>query len=120
MIVAWVLFPLVLLAVCLGCGLAVERVAGWRLPGAVIASVGLALVIVVATLMTYKGATAKFTTAAVVVLAVAGDASSIGRVRELRPERFSLEVGLCVFGVLAAPVVLSGNATFLGYFELND
>jgi hypothetical protein len=120
MIAAWVLFPLVLLAVCLGCGLAVERVAGWRLAGAVIASVGLALVIVVATLMTYKGSTAKFTTAVVVLLALAGYASSIGRVRELRPERFSLAVGLGLYAVLAAPQVLSGNATFLGYFDLND
>jgi hypothetical protein len=120
MTVAWVLFPLVLLAVCLGCGLAVERVAGWRLPGTVIASVGLALVIVVATLMTYKGSTAKFTTAVVLVLAVAGYASSIGRVSELRPERFGLAVGLGLYAVLAAPAVLSGNATFLGYFQLND
>ncbi len=120
MIVAWLLFPLVLLAVCLGCGLLVERAAGWRLPGTLLASVGLALVIVAATLMTYKGATAKFTTALVVVLALAGYASSIGRVRELRPERFALAVGLGVYLVCAAPVVLSGNATFLGYFELND
>jgi hypothetical protein len=120
MFVAWVLFPLVLLAVCLGCGLAVERLAGWRLPGTVVASVGLALVIVVATLMTYKSATAKFTTTVVVVLGVAGYASSVARVRELRPERFAMAVGLTVYAVLAAPVVLSGNATFLGYFELND
>jgi hypothetical protein len=120
MFVAWVLFPLVLLAVSLGCGLAVERVAGWRLPGAVVASVGLALVIVVATLTTYSGTTAKFTTAVVVALAVAGYASSMGRLRELRPERLGLEVGLCVYAVYAAPVVLSGAATFLGYSELND
>ncbi len=120
MIVAWAVFPLVLVAVCLGCGLAVERLAGWRLPGALLVSVGLALVIVAATLMTYKDATAKFTTALIVVLAVAGYASSIGRVRKLRPERFALGVGLGVYAVCAAPVVLSGNATFLGYFVLND
>ncbi len=120
MIVAWALFPLVLLAVCLGCGLGVERVAGWRLPGALLASVGVVLVIVTATHLTYKDATAKFTTAAVVVLALAGYASSTGRIRELRPERWALAVGLGVYAVCAAPVVLSGNATFLGYFVLND
>jgi len=120
MIVAWLLFPLVLLAVCLGCGLAVERVAGHRLPGAVIASVGLALVIVTATLLTYKGSTARFTTAAVVVLALVGYVAGRDRLRTLRPDRWALAVGLGVYAVLAAPVVLSGNATFLGYFVLND
>src|ERR1700737_3505115 len=73
-----------------------------------------------ATLMTYKGSTAKFTTAAVLVLAATGYVSSIGRVRELRPERFSVAVALALYAVLAAPAVLSGNATFLGYFKLND
>jgi hypothetical protein len=120
MFVAWALFPLVLLAVCLGCGLAVERVAGWRLPGALLASVGLALVIVTATVLTHKGSTARFTTAAVVVLAVAGYLSSLRRLRELRPEPWALAVGLGVYAVLAAPIVLSGNSTFLGYFVLND
>ena len=120
MIVAWVLFPLVLLAVCVGCGLAVERVAGWRLPGALIVSLGLALVIVTATLTTYEAGTAPLTTAAVVALALAGYVSSIGRIRELRLEPWTLAVGLSVFAVLAAPVVLSGNASFLGYFVLYD
>ncbi len=120
MIVAWALFPLVLLAVCVGCGLTVERVAGWHLPGALIASIGLALVIATATLTTYEASTAPFTTALVVLLALAGYVTSIGRVRELRLEPWMLAVGLSVFVVLAAPVVLSGNATFLGYFVLND
>lgn len=120
MIVAWALFPLVLLVLCLGCGLLVERVAGWRLPGALLLSLGLALVIVAATLTTYKPATAPFTTAAVVVLALAGYASSLGRLRGLRPDMWALATGLGVFAAFAAPVVLSGNATFLGYFVLND
>jgi hypothetical protein len=120
MILAWVLFPLVLLAVCLGCGLAVERVGGWRLPGTLIVSIGLALVIVLATLMTYRASTAPYTTAAVVLIALAGYLSSRDRLRALRPDRWALGVGLGVFAVLAAPVVLSGNATFLGYFVLND
>src|SRR5207253_1061505 len=84
-IVAWVLFPVVLLAVCLGCGLAVERVGGWRLPGALLPSVGLALIIVTATLLTYQASTAPFTTAAVVALALAGYAGSKRRLGELRP-----------------------------------
>jgi hypothetical protein len=120
MIVAWAVFPLVLLAVCLGCGLLVERIAGWRLPGALLPSVGLALIVVVATLTTYKAATAPFTTATVVALALAGYVSSLPRVRALRLDPWALAAGLGVFAVLAAPVVLSGNASFLGYFVLND
>ena len=52
MVITWVLFPLVLLAACMGCGLAVEWVGGWRLPGGLLPAVGLALIIVVATLTT--------------------------------------------------------------------
>jgi hypothetical protein len=105
-LVAWVLFPLALLAVCLGCGLAVERVAGWELPGTILPSVGLALVILATPL--------------VVVLALAGYATSVTRLRGLRPDPWPLGVGVAVFAVCAAPMVLSGNATFLGYFTLND
>lgn len=120
MVVAWALFPLVLLAVCTGCGLAVERVAGWELPGAILPSVGLALVIVAGTLSTDSATTAPLSTALVVVLALAGYATSVARVRRLRPDPWGLGVGFGVFAVCAAPMVLSGNATFLGYFTLND
>lgn len=120
MVVAWLLFPLVLLAVCLGCGLPVERVAGWRLAGGPLLSVGLALVIVAATLTSSREATTRFTTAGVVILALAGYASGWRRLLSLRPDRWTLAVGLGVFACCAAPVVASGNATFLGYFVLND
>jgi hypothetical protein len=120
MFAAWVLFPAELLVICFGCGLAVERAARWRMPVALTLSLGLAAVIVLATLTTYKAGTAPFTTAAVVALAAAGYLSSIRRVRELRPEPWALAVGVSVYAVLAAPVVMSGNATFLGYFVLND
>ena len=120
MIVAWVLFPLLLLAVCLGCGLAVERIAGWHLPGALILSVGLALVVVVATLMTNWSMTAAWTPEVVVVLAGAGYAISWTRLREMRPDPWALSACVGVYVVMAAPIVMSGNATFLGYFVLND
>src|SRR3989440_10860856 len=120
MFAAWVLFPAVLLVICFGCGLAVERAARWQLPLAVTLSLGLAAVIVVATLTTYKASTAPVTTAAVVGLAAAGYVTSMRRVRELRPEPWAVAVGLSVDAVLATPVVMSGNATFLGYFVLND
>jgi hypothetical protein len=85
-VVAWLLFPLVLLAVCLGCGLVVERIAGWSLPGGLLPSAGLAVVIVAATLSTERAVTAPLTTALIVVLALAGYVSSWRRLRSLRPE----------------------------------
>ena len=112
MLVAWVLFPLVLLAVCLGCGLAVEWIAGGVLPGTLLPSLGLALVIVIATITTQSGTTAPLTTWVVVAIALAGYASAPQR---LRPEPWAVGVALGVFALCAAPVVLSGNATFLGY-----
>jgi hypothetical protein len=120
MFVAWVMFPLVLLAVCLGCGLLVERVGGWRLQGGLLPSLGLALVIVTATLTTSHEKTVFLTTPLVVLAAIAGYASSWRRFVSLRPSGWPLAVGLGVFACCAAPIVLSGNATFLGYFVLND
>jgi hypothetical protein len=120
MAVAWLLFPLVLLAVALGCGLLVERAAGRRLPGALLPSLGLALVVVAAELCTDRRATAGLATAAVVVLASAGYVLGWRRLRGLRPDPWAVGVGVALFAVFAAPVVLSGHATFLGYFFLND
>jgi hypothetical protein len=120
MTIAWLLFPILALVVFLGCGLLVERIAGMRLRGTILASVGLALAIVAATLTTYTSGTAKLTTGLVVALAVVGYVTSIGRVRGLRPEPFAVAVGLSLYAVFAAPIVLSGNATFLGYIQLND
>jgi hypothetical protein len=120
LVVAWVLFPLVLLAVCYGCGLLVERVADWRLWGVLLPATGLALVIVVTTLTTTRGFSARLTTPLVVVLAAGGYAIGWRRLRALRPSYWALAVGLGVYAICAAPVVLSGNATFLGYFVDSD
>jgi hypothetical protein len=120
MAIAWLVFPLVLLAVSTGCGLLVERIAGRRLPGALLPSVGLGLVIVVAELLTNNRSTAGWTTPVVVVLAVAGVVLSLPRARALRPDGWATAAAIGVFLALAAPVVLSGKATFLGYFVDND
>ena len=84
MAIAWVLFPLVMLAVCLGCGLLVERASGWLLPGALLPTVGLALVIVAVTFTTSREFSAPWSTPVVVVLALAGYALSWARLRGLR------------------------------------
>ncbi len=120
MIAAWLLFPLVMLVVCLGCGLAVDWATGSDLPGAIVISLGLALMMVVATLTTGHDATAPLTTPVVLVIAVAGYVLRRKRLRGMRPDGWPVAVGVGVFCVCAAPVVLSGNATFLGYYVLND
>ena len=120
MIAAWLLFPLVALVVCLGCGLAVQRLGGWDLPGATVLPIGLTLVIVIATLSTDVSALAPLTTPIVLVVALAGYVVGRRRLRGLAPDGWAIAVGVGVFAVCAAPVVVSGNATFLGYFVLND
>src|SRR2546426_10672821 len=110
MAIAWLVFPLVLLAVSVGSGLLVERIAGRRIPGALLPSVGLALVIVVAELLTYHRSTVWLTTSVVVALAVAGLALSLPRARTLRPDGWATAAALGVFAALAAPVGLSGHA----------
>ena len=72
MLVAWLVFPLLLGVLALGCGLLLEQVAGVRLPGALLLPAGLSLVVVAAGLATTTEATAGLATPAVVALAAAG------------------------------------------------
>lgn len=116
--VAWLVFPLVLALVCFGCGLLLEAGAGMRLPQPLLLPAGLAAVIVIAQVMV---ATVPHATTPVVVAAAV-----IGFV--LRPPwrvgwselRWPLAAAAAVFLLYAAPVVLSGQATFAGYIKLDD
>jgi hypothetical protein len=114
-VLAWVAFPLVVLLVSFGCGLLVERGGGWRMPGPIVAGTGLAFVIVLAELLTESTALAPTTTWVVLGIAVLGYASSVPRLRTLRFDGWTLALGLCLFAVFAAPIVLSGHPTFGGY-----
>ena len=120
LVAAWLLFPALALAVGTGCGLLLERAAGERMPGTLLPSAGLALVIVVATLATRRDLTAELASPAVLVLAVAGWALGWRRLRGVRLDGWALGASGALFAVLAAPVVLTGQATFLGYFMQND
>ena len=116
--VSWVAFPLLLSALTLGCGLLLEHAAGRRLPGALVLPAGFAVVIVASSLTTMSAATAGFTAPLVVALAVAGVGLSIRDRR--RPDVWTAAAALAVFCVYAAPIVLSGSATFAGYISLDD
>src|SRR4051812_10095259 len=117
--VAWIVFPLVMCVLALGCGLLTEVVAGFELPGGLLLPVGLAVVIVVASLATMTAATATLAIPAVVVAATVGlGLTAPWRGRRLNP--WLLAAALGVFAVYAAPVVLSGEAPFAGYITLDD
>src|SRR5947209_9119146 len=119
LLACWLLFPLVLGLLSVGCGLLLERVADARLPGTLLAPAGLAVIIVVTAFATMTDATAELAVPAVVALAVAGFALSLPW-RERRLDRWALAAVAAAFAVYAAPIVLSGQATFAGYITLDD
>lgn len=115
MLVAWLLFPLLVLAVSLGIGLLVELIGGWRVPGATLCPLGVAAIIVLATLTTESASVARATTLIVIVCALGGYGLSWRRLRDARVDRWSAAVGLLTFLALALPYVLAGRASFAGY-----
>jgi hypothetical protein len=117
-LLAWIVFPLVLALLCLGCGLLVERVSGYRLPGALLLPLGFALLIVEADLATMTGATAQLATPLAIALAIAGFGLTDRRLAGRGP--WPAVCALAVFAVYAAPIVLSGQDTFAGYITLDD
>jgi hypothetical protein len=119
LLVPWLLFPLVLCMLALGCGALLEWAAGLRLPGTLVLPSGLAVVIVIALFATMNGATAQFALPAVLVAAVIGFGLLLSR-SPARPDGWAAATALAVFAVYAAPVVLSGSATFPGYIKLDD
>jgi hypothetical protein len=118
--ICWVLFPLLFCVLALGCGLLVQWLSGGALRGVLLLPVGYAGIVVASQVSTYWGPTTFLATPLVIVLAVAGYALAA---RDLRPAARDLPAATAaagVFAVYAAPVVLSGSATFLGYTLLGD
>src|SRR5438874_8622658 len=115
--VCWIIFPLLIGLIAIGCGLLVEAIAGFRLPGALVPPVGIAVVIVAGDFATMTGATAQLATPLVVALAVAGYGLSYPW-RGRRIEGWAVAAAVAVFAVYAAPIVLTGRATFAGYITL--
>lgn len=116
--VCWILFPLLLGLIVQGCGTVVERLAGRRLELGVRIPCGLALLIAVMDLAVRSKATADLAVPAVVVLAAIGLAlSPPWKWRLAQP---GLVAAGIVFAAYAAPVVMSGMATFTGFIKLDD
>jgi hypothetical protein len=119
LVAAWALFPAVLLLLATGAGLLVERMAGVRLPGALLPVTGLALVIVACQFVTLAKWTAEFIVPLAIVLALLGGLLG-GRELVGRFDPWAGAVGFGAFAAFAAPIVLSGEATFAGYIKLDD
>ncbi|HLW94053.1 MAG TPA: hypothetical protein VKS25_01625 [Solirubrobacteraceae bacterium] len=117
MILSWVLFPLVLGAVGLGWGALLGWAAGERDLGALAIPVGLAAAIVVAALLTAFEGTAPAAAPVVAAGALAGLARAWRRAT-LPPQAILAAIG--VIAIYGAPVIFSGQDTFLGYIRLDD
>jgi hypothetical protein len=108
----------VLAALSFGCGRLVELATGERLPGPLVLPLGFVLVILVGELATLTSATAELAAPLTAGLAIVG--LLLGPIRWGRPDLWALGTAIAVFAVFAAPVVLSGEATFAGYIKLDD
>lgn len=117
---AWILFPALLALLSLGWGLLIERLSRAELPGLLLLPVGFAAVIVVTRAAIWLDATAELAAPLAVVGAGAGLALGWRRLRPKRLDRWAGAAAVAVFAIFAAPIVLSGSATFAGYTILGD
>ena len=100
----------------LGCGLLVERAAGGRLPGPLVSRSGWR------SHRRRELATLTDATAELAAPLVAGSRRrAAARAAPAQPARpWASGAAVAVFAVFAAPIVLSGEATFAGYIKLDD
>ena len=120
LLAAWLLYPLALACVCLGLALLLERLTAWRTPAALMLPIGFATLLALARLITSYESTARLALPVIGVLALAGIAAGVARLRALRPDPWLLLTAGGVFAVCAAPIVLSGAPSFAGYLALPD
>lgn len=119
---AWMLFPLLLLAVVTGWGLLVERAAASRLPVPLLPAVGLAAL---AAALTATSATAPGLALPVTVGGtLAGGAlrrwAPGPDVHDTEPWRPAAAAAAAAFALVAAPIVLTGDPAIAGYIRLDD
>ena len=119
---AWILVPLVAAVVLAGLGLLLERMTRTRLPGPLVPVAGLAVMIVVAGVLTVWDATAELAVPVVGLLAVVG----IALARPWRDTRLGrqalvpLLVAVLTYLAFAAPSLLTGHGSVAGYVKLDD
>jgi hypothetical protein len=119
-VMAWIVFPLIALAICMGIGLLSERIARVELEPSLVAPLGFSAAIVLLGPLFALGAGE---VPGLILLVIAALAGFAGRARSLltrfRPG-FGAAAGLATYWLHIAPVAMSGTAAFLGYNLLND
>jgi hypothetical protein len=120
LLVTWAACPLLLLVLAVGWGLLADLLLGTTLPRALIPGLGLASVIVVTQLLLLVGPVSSVAAPVVAGGAAIGFAAAARTRRGWWPCRSAAVAAAAVFAVFAAPVVLSGEATFPGYIKLDD
>ena len=117
LILTWLLFPLVLAAIGLGWGALVQWIGGHHELGPLTIPIGLAAAIVVAGALTAFSGTASMAAPITAIGALLGVGYVWGRARLGVAPALAAVAVLFVYG---APVIMSGEATFLGYVRLDD
>jgi hypothetical protein len=119
LLICWLVFPAVLALLSLGLGLLVERVAGTQLAAELLLPAGFAAIVALTLFTTLSPTTAPLTVPLVLALGLVGLASRFPPSLR-RFDGWAAIGAVGVFAVYAAPVVLSGDATFTGYIKLDD
>jgi hypothetical protein len=118
------LYPCVLVALCLGAGLLVDRAGGSFLPASLLLCVGAAGLIALSQLTTYVHGLAAATPYAMAAVAVAGYWLGWGRARGLlaRVRRHvpALAMAVLAYALALAPVLAAGRASFSSFMTLAD
>src|SRR5215212_4762351 len=124
LLLAWGAFPLLLVALGAGWGLLVERAVRTRIPRALIPGVGLCALIAVTEPLLLIGPADRVATPVAAAGAALGwlvTAAPWGRpALGWAAGRWAMLAAVATFAVFAAPIVLSGQATFPGYIKLDD
>jgi hypothetical protein len=117
-------YPAVLLLLCAGAGLLLDRVSGGWLPAALLPAAGAATLIALSQLSTYVSGLAPATPWLMLALALCGLALGAPRLRALALRGTSLvwplSAPLLAYVVALAPVLASGRATFSSFMALSD
>jgi hypothetical protein len=121
---AWLLFPLVLLLLSLGCGLLVRIAAGGALRDILVLPVGFALVVAICSALTTYGWLVASAAPVLVVAAASGLALSRSSWCRLPPRlrRWFWPALACLvaFAAVGGPVFLTGSVGWAGYTRIVD
>jgi hypothetical protein len=126
-LLAWLAFPVLMLLLSTGAGLAARRVAGsTAVPGVLLVPVGLAVLVVLCGLLCYFAPLAQLAGPACALVGVLGLALGRSELRRALGRRASglnlwaLGAALGAWLILAAPILLSGKPGFTGYAHIVD